>query len=186
MKSYFLLLILISCSPVVMDKVPREFRASGADCNLHDQCASGVCDHYKADLGKCAVTDCEPESKIDNNHFYCGQNRLWHASRNVGEFCEFDFECFKQTCFMIPDCQLTDIPNTIVSCENNKCVSRVEKDSCEKQGLKRVLAKNEFIPTSDGSCVESMAQRELKTVCVPCGNHVCDEPESNCNCPEDC
>ncbi|MDP3765830.1 MAG: hypothetical protein Q8R04_04925, partial [Nanoarchaeota archaeon] len=78
------------------------------------------------------------------------------------------------------------IPNTIVSCDNNKCISRVEKDSCEKQGLKTVLAKSEFMPTSDGSCVESIAQRELKTVCAPCGNSICDEIESKCNCPQDC
>lgn len=49
-------------------------------------------------------------------------------------------------------------------------------------GLIRALRKDQY----GKDCQESMAQMILPTVCIPCGNGICDDNESQCNCPEDC
>lgn len=49
-------------------------------------------------------------------------------------------------------------------------------------GLVRVLEKDQYGP----GCVETMAQVVLPTICVACGDGVCDKKESICNCPDDC
>ena len=88
---------------------------------------------------------------------------------------------------MNPSCDVSGITNTIVSCnKDNLCVSEQGKDECELQGLKKVLQKDQYMKTADGSCFESIAQMVLPTVCVNCPNGICEEEESKCNCPEDC
>lgn len=163
-----------------------QYGQAGSVCGSHKGCRSGVCNHQKADFGSCASEVCSLGEKTDNNNFFCRDNK-WYPSKRSGESCSDDFECFKQTCFMIPDCQLTDIPRTKAFCKNNVCVQEVEKDECELQGLKRVLRKDQFMGQEQGECFESVAQMVLPTICAPCGNGVCDaELESVCNCPEDC
>jgi len=54
---------------------------------------------------------------------------------------------------------------------------------CEGLDEIRVLRSDQY---SGKDCVESMAQMILPTVCVECGDGICSEDESECNCPEDC
>jgi len=55
------------------------------------------------------------------------------------------------------------------------------------QGLVRIVAKEDADMNRDGSCIVTLAQRELITVCAPCGDGTCDKDlESACNYPEDC
>jgi len=157
------------------------------DCRENTECISGVCDHYKADMGKCAAIKCTEGEKSDNNNFYCDKNGKWQKSKITGDNCTKDYECFKPTCFMNPMCDVSGILNTVVSCnKDNLCISDDGMDECEQQGLKKVLQKDQYMPTEDGSCFESMAQMVLPTVCVNCGNSICEEEESKCNCPQDC
>ena len=163
---------------------PRE---DGADCSSHNQCRSGVCDHIKMDMGRCATERCVSGDRADNNHFFCNMAGRWQKSKLPEDNCVADLECFQPTCFMIPTCDITDIPQTRASCKNNVCVHSVGRNECEMQGMVKVLAKDEYLQGEDGTCMESMAQRILQTVCAPCGNGVCDsEVESACNCPQDC
>ncbi len=153
-------------------------KLEGEDCRQHSECRSGVCDHYKKDHGKCAPTSCETGKRSDNNNFFCNENGEWDQSNREGESCAQDYGCHQPTCFMIPACDLTDIPRTRARCKDKVCVYEIEQDECDKQGLKRILTKEDC---------GSMAQRTLSTTCAPCGNGACDkEIESECNCPEDC
>jgi hypothetical protein len=153
-------------------------------CRAHSECASGVCDHYKKDNGYCAKPDCSAGERVDNNHYFCSSARKWQKSKAKGEPCRYAYECFEPTCYMNPSCDLT--PKSVAQCQKGICTLRVEMDECAKQGRRRVLAPEEWHRSTDGSCFQSMAQRLLRTVCVPCGNGRCDSEESACNCPEDC
>ena len=162
-------------------------KSAGEDCREHTECASNACDHYKADMGRCTKVPCTPGDRTDNNNLFCNGASAWEASKKGGDVCESDFQCFEPTCFMVPTCQLTDIPRTRAMCRDGRCVLEVGADGCGPEGGKRVLRKDQYSVLEDGSCMESMAQIELPTVCAPCGNGVCDEElESLCNCPEDC
>ncbi len=154
------------------------------DCRSHSECESKVCSHYKKDNGFCAPLDCSPSERADNNKFYCDKAKKWQKSRREGEPCENSYECYESNCFMNPTCDL--MPKSKSICKDGECTSVVEQDICAIAGMKRVLAKGEWMQSEDGTCMESLAQRVLKSVCVPCGNGVCDEKESICNCPEDC
>lgn len=162
-------------------------KAAGEDCREHAECTSNACDHYKADMGRCAASPCTPGDRTDNNNLFCNGASAWETSIKDGEACEADYQCFEPTCFMVPTCQLTDIPRTRALCRDGRCVLEVGGDGCGPEGGVRVLRKDQYSVAEDGTCMESMAQMELPTVCAPCGNGVCDEElESPCNCPEDC
>jgi hypothetical protein len=138
-------------------------------------------------MGRCVKSPCTPGERTDNNNLFCNGASAWEVSIKDGEACEADYQCFEPTCFMVPTCQLTDIPRTRALCRDGRCVLEVSGDGCGPEGGKRVLRKDQYSVLEDGSCMESMAQMELPTVCAPCGNGVCDEElESACNCPEDC
>jgi hypothetical protein len=77
-------------------------------------------------------------------------------------------------------------PKQKAVCQEGVCRLIVQKDACAAKGMKRLLHPDEYMVSEDGRCMESMAQRLLRTVCVPCGNGVCDQDESPCNCPQDC
>lgn len=150
-------------------------------CSTDSDCPSGVCNLIKADQGECATTTCTPGDRTSTNHFFCNSSKEWQPSKQPGESCTEDYECFRQSCFMNPTCGLADIP--AVSCKDNVCASEIRPNECEQQGLKKILRKDQF----NEQCFESIAQRVLPTVCAPCGNNVCEtELESKCNCPEDC
>ena len=186
-KTLFLLIAVFALSGCTNNTQQVVINDIAKDCRGHSECLSGVCDHYKADMGKCAPEKCTEGEKSDNNNFYCDKNGKWQKSKMTGDNCNEDYECFKPTCFMNPMCDATGVLNTIVSCNlDNLCVSDDVMDECEKQGLKKVLQKDQYMKTEDGSCFESMAQMVLPTVCVNCGNDICEEEESKCNCPEDC
>ncbi|MBI4439438.1 hypothetical protein HY638_00530 [Candidatus Woesearchaeota archaeon] len=160
---------------------------NSGECNDNKDCDSGVCNHVKADLGMCEGASCTPGTTTDNNNFFCSEKGAWEPSKKEGEYCTSDYECYQPTCFMKPDCEITPIPRTRAACRYNACVYQVEDDSCAKEGLKRVLAKDQFTINLFGNCVESSEQAVLSSICAPCGNNVCDnETESECNCPEDC
>ncbi|MBI4140912.1 hypothetical protein HY485_03695 [Candidatus Woesearchaeota archaeon] len=181
------LISLIILFAVLTACTQKEYKPIEKQCQEHNDCSSGVCNHYKANIGTCAANTCVTGTKTDNNNFFCNENKHWQQSKTTSEACNNDYECYKQTCFMIPTCSLTDIPKTVVSCTNHQCVSQVIKDTCEQQGLKRILRKDQFMHTNDGTCAESIAQMVLPTVCAPCGNDICDkETETQCNCPQDC
>ena len=188
--SFVILITLSGCtnvSKVTSNGNVNNLKQAQSDCTDHSECISGVCDHYKADMGKCAATLCKEGEKSDNNNFYCEKNGKWRKSKITGDNCTQDYECFKPTCFMNPSCDVSGISNTIVSCnKDNLCVSDDGMDECELQGLKKVLQKDQYMKTADGSCFESIAQMVLPTVCVNCPNGICEEEESKCNCPEDC
>lgn len=186
---FVILICLCGCTNINKDAENinvKNLKQGQEDCTEHSECLSAVCDHYKADMGKCADTKCSEGEKSDNNNFYCDKNGEWQKSKITGDNCMEDYECFKQTCFMNPMCDLYSIENTIVSCENNLCISVDGMDECELKGLKKVLQKDQYMTTEDGSCFESMAQMVLPTVCVDCPNGKCEEAESKCNCPDDC
>jgi hypothetical protein len=125
----------------------------GADCRGHGDCASGICDYIKQDMGRCAPSACQAGQRtvaMDGSVEYVCNNSVWvRPAEHI------------QTCKDNPYCDLSK--------------------PCEA-GLKRVLREDQY----DSACRESMAQMILPTVCVPCGNNVCDANESDCNCPEDC
>ncbi len=150
-------------------------------CTTDTDCPSGVCNPLKADQGECAPITCTPGDRTSTNHFFCNSSEEWQPSKAPGQPCKEDYECFRQSCFMNPMCELSDIP--AVSCKNSVCTAQIHENECEQQGLKKILRKDQF----NEQCFESIAQRVLPTVCAPCGNNVCEtELESKCNCPEDC
>lgn len=176
-----LAVVVFGCTKQIKDNKSNGtigYKLEMKDCQNHNECKSGVCDHYKQDYGKCAAFSCATGEKSDNNNFFCNKEGIWERSKKKGEKCTDNFECYQPTCFMIPSCDMTDIPRTKAFCKNNICVHEAGQDKCEAQGLKRILKKEDC---------NSMAQRILFTVCAPCGNGICDkELESKCNCPEDC
>jgi hypothetical protein len=184
------LLALVACrqadgKPKPGQKAERRVKKAGQQpCRAHSECASGVCSHYKADNGLCAKVGCKPGTHADNNHFFCNPKGKWEKSRRVGQACTKSFECFQPTCYMDPVCDTR--PKLRALCEGGTCKQVVIKNACSAKGHKKLLAPEEYSLSADGRCIKSMAQRLLKTVCVPCGNGVCDKNESHCNCPADC
>ncbi len=158
--------------------------AAAQDCREHSECPSGVCSHYKADNGKCAPENCNFGERADNNHFFCNRQGRWERSRAERETCEKDFMCYQETCFMNPNCGLGEM--SLSRCRDGRCVREAADDPCAAAGRKMVLAPEEYMSGPEEGCMQSMAQRVLRTVCVPCGNGTCDPQESACNCPEDC
>ena len=150
------------------------------ECRGHGECPSGVCSRFKQDNGFCAPARCAPGERADNNNFYCDDAGKWTQSKRDGDPCAASYECYESTCFMNPMCDLH--PPDQASCRDGRCVSVPVESDCAKGGGRQVLACEEFM---DG-CVESLAQRVLRTVCVPCGNGSCDPDECACNCPADC
>lgn len=179
-------LIFTSCNTEKILKPSDALKAEGADCFNHADCASGVCDHYKAESGLCAPLPCAEGEKSDNNNFYCTAENQWKKTKQSGEACKNDYECYKPTCFMNPACELSPVSRTTVRCAGNVCLAETAPDECEAKGFKRALDKNFYTLQEDGRCFESMEQRILPTVCINCGNGVCEEKESKCNCKEDC
>ncbi len=157
---------------------------AGQPCRAHGECASGVCSRYKKDNGRCAPVDCRPGQRADNNHFFCNRRGEWERSRPAGAACERDGQCFEPTCFMDPLCDTR--PKVEAVCEDGECVHRSLPDDCTGPHRRKVLHPDEYQVDAAGNCIESLAQRVLRTVCVPCGNGRCDAQESHCNCPQDC
>ncbi|MBN2495677.1 MAG: hypothetical protein JXR96_13875 [Deltaproteobacteria bacterium] len=166
------------------ENAPQKKEAEKKDCRAHAECPSGVCSHCKKDYGHCAPVDCRPGERADNNHFFCSKEGKWEKSRTEGAGCDQSYQCYQPTCFMDPMCDLR--PKVQAVCEKGKCVHKGAPDSCAVQGKKRVLHPSEYMIDDEGRCMESLAQRVLRTVCVPCGNGTCDPDESHCNCPADC
>lgn len=167
--------------------LPAGEKLEGEDCRSDNECASGVCNFIKQDWGQCTPVVCATGSQaqgLSGISFFCNQNNQWQKIKNIGQSCNFDHECFKQTGKNCPTCHPEDYK---YYCKNNICVEEKQLNECEQQGLKRVTSKEDADSNRDGSCFPSMAQRVEITVCAPCGNGVCDdELESKCNCPEDC
>jgi hypothetical protein len=143
-----------------------------------------VCSHFKKDSGLCAPTDCSPGERADNNLFFCDEAGRWRESKRDGDSCAHAYECYESNCFMNPTCDLH--PPGRAVCRDGKCATEAAADPCAPRGMMRVLAPEEYMRGDDGSCMESIEQRILRTICVPCGNGSCDEGESVCNCPGDC
>lgn len=175
--SMFALLVLFG-SPVVAEQKAKPAKI----CRAHDECPSGVCSRFKKDNGHCAPVRCRVGERTDNNHFFCSAKMKWQPSRREGEACKHSYECFEPTCFMNPMCDLR--PGSKAACTKGECTLTRMPSPCELDGRKVVLAPEEY--AQDGTCMQSLAQRILRTVCVPCGNGVCDADESPCNCPSDC
>ncbi len=166
-------------------RLPSKGAPAGASCRRHADCASGVCERVKADMGQCAELPCRPGERADHNEFYCTPEQKWARTRRPGGACRADHECWQPDCFMNPNCGLG--PRKRAVCRAGRCrlVSVGGGRSC-RPGFKKVLAPEEYMRDDKGRCMQSMAQRVLRTVCVPCGNGTCDPGESECNCPEDC
>ena len=181
MKIYLAIIvfILMSCTQANTIQYPDEV----IYCTQHSDCPSGICNPFKAETGTCATEPCKVGEQSRTNEYFCNASSQWQKSKQLGEQCTDDFECYKPTCFMNPTCELTDIPRTIVSCTNNVCISEITADC--PPGLRRILQKDQYW-TNGTSCFESIAQMVLPTICAPCGNGVCDQEESICNCPMDC
>ncbi len=169
-------------TPAPVAPVPEGTK--GADCQTHEECPSGVCDHYKKSNGFCAPRPCRTGDRADNNRFYCSPVGRWEPAKSAGEACGADYECRAPNCFMNPMCDLT--PKVRVTCREGRCFHDAVPDACAAAGKVRALHPKEFWVDPDGNCQQSLAQRILETVCIPCGNGRCDDLESTCNCPEDC
>lgn len=133
-------------------KTGQSGKAEGADCRAHSECASGVCDFYKQDMGKCTALACQTGDEV------VGISGAVEYSCNNSRWVAVDGE---QTCKDNPYCDL-----------DNPCGA----------GLTRALRPDQY----GANCQESMAQMILPTVCIDCGDGVCDINESECNCPADC
>ena len=168
------LLILSSCTPPLYNDYVNP-------CQADSDCPSGICNLLKADNGLCLFNPCTTGDRTSTNHFFCNISKEWQSSKQPGESCNEDYECFRQSCFMNPTCDIADIP--AISCKNNICTSEIQQNECEQQGLKKILRKDQY----NQDCFESVAQMILPTVCTNCGNNICETKlESKCNCPEDC
>lgn len=186
MKLHLALVIIVllnACIPQTQSHLPNTTDQL-IYCNKQSDCPSGICNPLKADYGTCVPEPCASGEQSRTNEYFCNASSQWQQSKQVGEHCENEFECYKPTCFMNPTCELSDIPYTIVSCTNNICTSKVTSDC--PPGSRRILEKDQYW-TNGTSCFESIAQMVLPTICAPCGNGICDNAtESVCNCPQDC
>lgn len=63
---------------------------------------------------------------------------------------------------------------------NPEWLDHLSSECCP--GLKEITYKNYF----DENCKDTMLAGAPSFVCSACGNGVCEEWESKCNCPEDC
>lgn len=166
--------------------LPPNLKAKGEDCQADSDCQSQVCNFIKQDMGQCLDGQCTTSDQAvalnGQISHYCDQNNQWQLVRKIGEQCQFDYQCLKQTCKDNPNCH----PGLIkYYCKNEICVAEEEKDECTRQGLKRIIDKAEFI--DQANCTETLEQREIKTVCSPCGDGFCNAGlESPCNCRIDC
>lgn len=174
----------------VMNATSVESPASATttlQCRSDTECRSGVCDFIKQDMGTCADTKCSPGSQAQGIYdisFFCNRDGHWEKIKKTGDPCMHNYECYTRTCKDAPDCPPGDY---LTSCKNGICVLEQQRNECELKGLKRITVKEDADQNRDGSCFKTLAQRELKTVCSPCGNGVCErELESKCNCPADC
>lgn len=172
------ILSLAGCGKAGNLELPKGEKREGIECFDHNQCASGVCDRIKQAEGKCAAVSCETGQRASYNEFFCNEKHKWSASIKEDGKCGNDYECYQPTCANMPNCDATDVPRTKALCKDNICFYEIAQDECEKQGMKRILAK--------GSC-GSMAQMILPTICAHCGDGICNQTiEGYCNCPEDC
>ena len=167
---------------IIAGCVQQDNQSGEKDCRSDSECTSGVCDFIKHDFGNCAPVVCDTGSQahgINDISFFCNQSGEWQKIKNLGESCDFDYECFRETTKDCPTCH----NDYSYSCKNNTCTAEKQLNECEQQGLKRILRNDQYF----GECIESMAQMTLPTVCAPCGDGVCNaEIETGCNCPEDC
>lgn len=166
--------------------LPPTTKDSGQDCGADQDCQSGVCNFIKENWGQCAAAVCETGSQTiavsGDTSFYCDEQKKWQPIKQFGEACQNDYECLKITCKDSPSCHPGDFK---YYCKDGECVAEQQPDPCEEQGLKRITQKDEYIDLEQ--CTESIAQREIQTVCAPCGNGKCEtDLENKCNCPTDC
>jgi len=169
------------------NNTPENLGVLRQDCRSDGDCRSGVYNFIKQDYGICASSTCTPGSVIQgisNTSFFCNQSNRWERTRSFCEPCSEDWECTARTCKDAPGCHPGDYRT---SCKNGTCTEESRVNECEMQGLVRIVAKEDADMNRDGSCIVTLAQRELITVCAPCGDGTCDKDlESACNCPEDC
>jgi len=81
----------------------------------------------------------------------------------------------------------------ISACNQTEIIDRVEVndeiyfDECNFRGLVTVLPTDFYIQTDDGKCIESRERKTVATICIDCGDGICEGgQESVCNCPSDC
>lgn len=183
----FLLALLSFFGCVSLDGSVLSFGGSSeaSNCSSNFECASGVCDFFKQDLGKCAPLNCSAGDQaqgLSDVAFYCDEAGKWKAIKAISASCSHDYECFKKTCKDSPLCNAGDY---LYYCKNSVCVEEQQANECERQGLKRIVRKEEYLDLD--ACIETLAQRAILTTCSACGDGVCDEElEFKCNCPEDC
>ena len=188
----FALFVFFSCSQntQLQDNLSIEKKESPTNtktlksCYNNSECESKICNKIYKEQGECAPFICNTGEKTDNNNYYCNENKKWEKSKQIGNNCKYDYECYQKTCFMNPTCNTEEKFQSF--CENKICVEKKIKDECELKGMIKVLNKNEYFFDQNNNCQESLAQKILETVCIPCGNGICDIDESVCNCPQDC
>lgn len=189
---FITLFILLSCSKNIQvhnNTTQTEEKKSIKNgivktCFNNSECESKICNKIYKNQGECASLYCVEGEKTDNNNYFCGKNNKWEKTKQIGEKCENNYECFQKTCYMNPMCDVEEQVQSV--CENNICIHKKIKDECELKGMIKVLNKNEYFFDQNNNCQESLAQKILETVCVPCGNGICEVDESVCNCPKDC
>ncbi len=181
-------LLLTSCAPKqsINTAQPLPPKIGGQDCQQDTDCFSGVCNFIKQNIGQCMVAQCSTsEQAIGINGqttFYCDHNNHWQKVKQFGETCNYDYECVNITCKDTPSCHPGDFK---YYCQEHECVGEQQADPCRQQGLTRIIQKDEYFDKEQ--CIETFAQREIQTICAPCGDGICDpEIEFKCNCPNDC
>lgn len=107
--------------------------------------------------------------------------------------------CVKKSTYI--DCKDSLDCTTQMKCEEERCVevgciqegktgpsaginpewlNHLPSECCP--GLKEIIYKNYF----DENCKRTMLVGAPNFICSACGNGMCEEWESKCNCPEDC
>ncbi len=165
-------------------------------------CGDGVCEGIESSYN--CPEDCEPECvDSDNGKNYAVKGHTYYSDISKGDFydyCHSNTEgCIGDYCGLLGDfvleyfCENESITSNYYHCTNGcsdgACVEepecRTQADGCTPttvpccDGLKAV---HKAVMGSDGSC----AVATCGSICLPCGNGVCDDRENWCNCPEDC
>jgi len=122
-------------------------------------------------LGEC----CEGLTEIGDIHYdedkTCEEIFMIVGYGSICSDCGNDIcEEWENRCNCAEDCEIT--------CRDEEYECTIFDIPCCGDLKEVALA----FPDEDGQCIAA----SCGSICLPCGNGVCDEDENECNCPEDC
>jgi len=104
-------------------------------------------------------------TSLSHTSYFCNQSGDWEKTRQNGDKCNESFEFAAVICKDAPGCHPGDY-RTI--CLNNTCMTKETPDPCLAKGIIRIITKQDADISGDETCIESLAQREIMTICAPC------------------